>query len=88
MNDLRRDIQKKLLFLGRDIKNNHISEIYNLRDSKNNLIKTDLLTFDYSKQRINQEVLDYLIQIPELINLKDSLNLLFTEESVTLRVLL
>jgi len=78
MNDLRRDIQKKLLFLGRDIKNNHISEIYNLRDSKNNLIKTDLLTFDYSKQRINQEVLDYLIQIPELINLKDSLNLLFT----------
>ena len=44
------------------------------------ILKTDLLTFDYSKQRINDEVLDYLLQIPDLINLKESLNLLFKGE--------
>ncbi len=77
MNDLRKDIQKNLLLLGNEIKNVHISDLHSLYDSKDNTIKSDLLTYDYSKQRINQDILDYLLLIPDLINLKESLNLLF-----------
>ena len=77
MNDFRKDIHSKLLLLGEDIKKVSISELNESNSFKENNIKSDLLTFDFSKQRINNEVLDYLIQIPDLINLKESLNLLF-----------
>ncbi len=80
MNDFRKDIHQKLLFLGREIKDTHISELNNQNGYKENIIKSDLLTFDYSKQRINKEVLNYLLQIPDLINLKEDLNLLFKGE--------
>ena len=36
-------------------------------------VKTDYLSYDYSKQRITKEVLDELLQIPEKINLKQSI---------------
>ena len=77
MNDFRKQIQNELLSLGSRIKDVHIVELNNQNDCKENVIKSDLLTFDYSKQRINKEILDYLLQIPDLINLKESLNLLF-----------
>ena len=80
MNDFRKDIHSRLLILGEGIKKTKISELNKKNDFKENNIKSDLLTFDYSKQRINNEVLDYLLQIPDLINLKDSLNLLFKGE--------
>tara|TARA_B100000963_G_scaffold305503_1_gene279734 strand:+ start:1179 stop:2663 length:1485 start_codon:yes stop_codon:yes gene_type:complete len=78
MNNVRKSIQKKLSILGRDIKNTHISEFQNSTDFKNKVIDLDFLTFDYSRQRINQKTFDYLTQIPDLINLKESLHLLFT----------
>lgn len=77
MSDLRKSIQERLSLLGRKIKNIHISDLKNLNVSKDDFIKSDLLTFDYSKQRINSEILDYLLQVPELINLRESLNHLF-----------
>ena len=77
MNDFRNELQNELLSLGKSIKNIHLSELNNQDDHKENIIKSELLTFDYSKQRINKEILNYLLQIPELINLKESLNLLF-----------
>ncbi len=77
MNKLRKDIHSELLLLGGDIRNIHISDLINLNDSKDNVIESDLLVFDYSKQRINQKILDYLLQIPDLINLKDSMDSLF-----------
>ena len=80
MNDFRKDIHSRLLTLGEGIRKAKISELNKKNDFKENNIKSDLLTFDYSKQRINNEVLDYLLQIPDLINLKDSLNLLFKGE--------
>ena len=80
MNDFRKDIHSKLLLLGEDIKKVSISELNESNSFKENNIKSDLLTFDFSKQRINNEVLDYLIKIPDLINLKESLNLLFKGE--------
>ena len=36
-------------------------------------VKTDYLSYDYSKQRITKEVLDELLKIPEKINLKQSI---------------
>ena len=77
MNDFRKDIQNKLLSLGRDIRNAHLSELNNINNSNVNIIEAELLTFDYSKQRINKEILDYLLKIPDLINLKESLASLF-----------
>tara|TARA_X000000368_G_scaffold396571_1_gene364956 strand:+ start:336 stop:1820 length:1485 start_codon:yes stop_codon:yes gene_type:complete len=77
MNDLRKEIQNELLILGNKIKDVHIAELNSQNNYKDNVIKSDLLTFDYSKQRINKEILDYLLQIPDLINLKESLNSLF-----------
>ena len=77
MIDIRKDIHTKLLQLGEGIKNVSISKLNKKNGFKENNIKSDLLTFDFSKQRVDQEVLDYLFQIPDLINLKESLNLLF-----------
>ena len=66
---LRKDIHTKLLSLSEDIKHIHISElpIHNER-----VVKHDLLDFDYSKQRISDNILEYLLQIPNKINLKFS----------------
>ena len=77
MNNIRNNLQKELSVLGRDIKKTHISELCDSPNLVNNIIEHDLLTFDYSKQRIDQKALDYLIKIPDLINLKESLSLLF-----------
>ena len=55
MNELRKDIYSKLLLLGKNMKNISISELVNQRDSKDNIIESDLLTFDYTKQRIDKE---------------------------------
>ena len=84
MNDLRKEIYSKLLLLGEDLRKVSISELNSKNYFDNRIIETDLLTFDYSKQRINQKVLEYLLQIPDLINLKESLNLLFKGEIITL----
>ncbi len=77
MSDIRKQIFNKLSTLGKNLRDTHISELVNNKDLKRSIIKSDLLNFDYSKQRINDEVLDYLLQIPDLINLKDSLDSLF-----------
>ena len=79
MSDIRKQIHNKITLLGKDIKNNHISELQNHNDLEKRIIRTDLLDFDYSKQRINDQSINYLLQIPDLINLKDSLNSLFRE---------
>ena len=77
MSEIRKQIRNKISLLGKDIKNTHISELQNHKDLEKRVIKTDILDFDYSKQRINNEVIDYLLEIPNLINLKDSLDRLF-----------
>ena len=77
MNNIRINIQKELSVFGQNIKNTHISDLCDSADLRNKVIEHDLLTFDYSKQRIDQKALDYLIKIPDLINLKESLSLLF-----------
>ena len=77
MSEIRKKIHNKLSLLGKDIKNTHISELQNQKALEKRVIRTDLLDFDYSKQRINEKAIDYLLEIPNLINLKDSLDRLF-----------
>ena len=77
MNNIRNNIQKELSAFGKDIKNTHISDLCDSADIRNNVVEHDLLTYDYSKQRIDKKALDYLVKIPDLINLKESLRLLF-----------
>ena len=76
MNDIRQEIKLRLCSLGENIKNSHILELSN-KDFEKRVVQSDLLNFDYSKQRINDEVINYLLQIPDLIDLKGSLKALF-----------
>ena len=78
MNNVRKNIQKELSLLGQDLKKIHISDLLESTDFSHNVIELDFLTFDYSKQRIDQKTLDYLFHIPDLIDLKESLHSLFT----------
>ncbi len=78
MSNVRKNIQNDLSMLGQDLKNFHISELQDSSDFNQNVIELDFLAFDYSKQRVDQKTLDYLFQIPDLINLKESLSSLFT----------
>ena len=80
MSDIRKQIFNKLSMLGKSIKHTHLSELVINNDIEKSVIKSDLLNFDYSKQRINDDAMDYLLQIPDLINLKDSLESLFHGE--------
>ena len=72
MSEIRKQIHNKLSLLGKDITNTHLSELQNRKDLEKRVIRTDLLDFDYSKQRINEKAIDYLLEIPNLINLKDN----------------
>ncbi len=81
MSDIRKQIHNKLLSLGKDIKNSHISGLNSQKILERRVITNDLLNFDYSKQRIDENAMDYLLQIPDLINLKDSLKALFNGET-------
>tara|TARA_X000000950_G_scaffold282600_1_gene381753 strand:- start:273 stop:1757 length:1485 start_codon:yes stop_codon:yes gene_type:complete len=77
MNDVRKEILNSLSSLGESLKDTHITELNANLDIEKRILRCDLLHFDYSKQRINDETLDYLFEIPDLINLKDSLSALF-----------
>ena len=80
MNQVRKDIHSKLISISEDIKNIHISELHDLNLSQR-VVKHNLLDFDFSKQRIDDNVLDYLFQIPDQINLRNSLRALFDGEA-------
>ena len=77
MNEIRKDIHRKLLALSKHIKDIHISELHNQNELAGMTVNQELLDFDYSKQRISDNILDYLFQIPDQINLRESLKALF-----------
>ena len=73
MDKKRQNILKSL----KDIRNSNsdLSIKNNSSDPDNNkrIISTDLLTYDFSKQRVNSEILDYLLTIPDQLDLKGSI---------------
>tara|TARA_Y100001970_G_scaffold279623_1_gene387294 strand:+ start:6952 stop:8436 length:1485 start_codon:yes stop_codon:yes gene_type:complete len=77
MSDIRTKIQNELLLLGKGLENTHLSELHVHRYQDKRVIKNEILNFDYSKQRLDDGVVDYLLHIPDAINLKDSLQDLF-----------
>ena len=77
MNEKRVKIHKKLSSLGRRLSGIKISDKSYFDGENPQNIKTDLINFDYSKQRVNQEVLDFLIDIPDQLDIRGSLDNLF-----------
>ncbi len=77
MGDIRKEIHHELRLLGKGIEDAHISDLHSHRYKEKRVIENSLLNFDYSKQRLDEEVVNYLLTIPDLINLKDSLQVLF-----------
>ena len=62
------EIQHKLSSLAKEIKDIHISDLHNYKDLEDRIIRSDLIDFDYSKQKLNDKVLKYLLKIPDEIN--------------------
>tara|TARA_X000000950_G_scaffold279429_1_gene372181 strand:- start:1968 stop:3449 length:1482 start_codon:yes stop_codon:yes gene_type:complete len=80
MTNIRKQIHHRLCTLGEGIKNTHIADLNN-KDIDSRIVHSNLLNFDYSKQRITDQALDYLFQIPDLIGLNNLLKELFNGES-------
>ncbi len=77
MNDIRTQIKDELLSLGKNLKDSKIRDLIELNDPECHVVKTKLVDFDFSKQRLNEEVLEYLLKVPDLIKLEESLESLF-----------
>ena len=77
MNKKRIKIHQHLSSLGRKVSGlkSFYQENHELDKSRN--IKTELVNFDFSKQRINKEALDFLLEIPDELDLRESLDSLF-----------
>ena len=81
MNETRLKIHKMLLTFGRrKISDTHLSEFHNPKILDKKIIKTQLVNYDFSKQKIINEAFEYLLQIPDLIELRHSLRKLLDGE--------
>ena len=80
MNKKRIKIHQHLSSLGRKVSGlkSFYQENHELDESRN--IKTELVNFDFSKQRINKEALDFLLELPDELDLRESLDSLFKGE--------
>lgn len=82
MNETRIAIHKQLLEQGEKYSNN-LPFISNDHFYSNRaLIKSPLLDFDFSKQRINDEALDFLLKVPESLDVRDRVKKLLNGEIV------
>ena len=77
MNKKRIQIHQHLSSLGRKVSGlkSFNPDNHELDESRN--IKTELVNFDFSKQRINKEALDFLLELPDELDLGESLDSLF-----------
>ena len=77
MNKKRIKIHQHLSSLGRKVSDlkSFNKDNYRLDESRN--IRTELVDFDFSKQRINKEALDFLLELPDELDLRESLDNLF-----------
>ena len=72
MNETRTNILEQIKAFGRKISDTSISEFHNPKNLEKKYIKTDIVNYDFSKQKINNEAYEYLLQIPESIGLRKS----------------
>ena len=67
------EIIKSIKTLASSCSDLHIKDLIDGKRLEECQVKTDYLSYDYSKQRITKEVLDELLKIPDKINLKQSI---------------
>lgn len=72
----RSEIHKELIDLGNKITNINISELQKSDNLKENIVEASLVQLDYSKQKLSNEGKNFLFEIPDLINLRESLEAL------------
>ena len=72
--DLRGEILKSVKLLASKNSDIKIKDIINTERLTEFSITTDLLSYDFSKQRITKDILDELLTIPDKINLKKSIS--------------
>ena len=77
MNKKRIKIYEQLSSLGSKVSGMKISDLSHSEGGIPRNIKTDLINFDYSKQRISKEALDFLLEIPDDLDLRGALDSLF-----------
>lgn len=77
MNRKRKKIQEQLLILGSKLSGLKISDLSQSEGDTPRSIKNNLINFDYSKQRVNNEALDFLLDIPDKLDVRSSLDNLF-----------
>ena len=77
MNKIRKKIHVQLSSLGSELSGMKISDLSYSDGGIPKNIKTDLINFDYSKHRVNHEALDFLLDIPDQLEIRDSLDNLF-----------
>ena len=71
--DHREEILKSIKLLASQNSDIKIKDIINSERLKEFSITTDLLSYDFSKQRVTKNILDSLLTIPDKINLKQSI---------------
>ena len=71
--DNREEILKSIKLLASQNSDIKIKDIINSERLKEFSITTDLLSYDFSKQRVTKNILDSLLTIPDKINLKQSI---------------
>ena len=72
----RSEIYNKLTDLGNKITNTNIAELKQSDNLEENIVKASLVQLDYSKQKLSNEGKKFLFEIPDLINLRESLEAL------------
>mgnify|MGYP001271164762 CR=1 FL=1 len=81
MNKIRSEIKNNLSSLGKKLYGSHISELRKDSDLNDYSVTTSLANFDYSKNRINQESLNYLLEALDSLEVRKSLKELFEGET-------
>lgn len=71
---LRSEIFKSIKNLAKEHSDVHVKDLLSQTRLKSFQVNEDIISYDYSKQRITEEGLEELLLIPDKINLKDSIN--------------
>tara|TARA_B100002052_G_scaffold58743_1_gene51729 strand:+ start:1157 stop:2641 length:1485 start_codon:yes stop_codon:yes gene_type:complete len=76
MNDIRTRISKNLAKLGKQYVDLKIRDSSLKQKSIDDVISTSYLNFDFSKQRIDKQAFEWLLSIPDQLNLRDHFSML------------
>ena len=80
MNDLRLEISENLAKHGKKHADLKIQDLPLEQKSIDEVISTPYLNFDFSKQRIDKQAFDWLLTIPDQLNLRDHFSMLLDGE--------